>query len=133
MAYEIDCDGSIEYVSPVVTKVLGYKSSDLIGNDSFPTCSSDDRQSRDAKFRKLAKWSERDNRLSGLHSRWNNSMTAIRLWFLIDGVPKGVRGVFFDVFPIVNCGAGLKRSEQITKVIASAARDAAIYNQQSAK
>ncbi|MBL0061299.1 MAG: PAS domain S-box protein [bacterium] len=44
IAYEIDCDGSIEYVSPVVTKVLGYKVSDLIGNDFVSYIHSDDRE-----------------------------------------------------------------------------------------
>ncbi len=127
VAFEINEDGAVTYISPVVSQMLGYDVNDLIGNPFASRIHPDDLKVALCSFTGTLNGESTTVDFRAIKAngeiRWVRSTGRP---FFVNRVPKGVRGVFFDVHEQKLAEQALKRSEQITRVITSAARDAVI-------
>ena len=110
--YTIDERGVITYISPVVERLYGYNSSEIIGQDFLAFIHEDDRESMKERFALALQGSRRgnENRLitkSGDHRWFFTNFNVI----LQEGKPSGLRGTLVDVTERKLAEEALNKSE----------------------
>lgn len=125
--YEVDAEANVTYISPVVTKVLGYDPKEVIGKSFAQFIHPDDLERTVQQFYdSLAGNSySRDIRVLAADGslRWISSSARP---FKSDGIIQGVRGIFFDITHQKHAELALEESERILRTITNSARDAVL-------
>lgn len=125
--YGIDKTGLVSYISPVVTRVLGYDPASLIGKHFIDYIHPQDRENTLKQFMDSLEGNSysADLRIAKLNGDYTWVRTSSQA-FVEGGTVKGVRGVFMDIGTQKSIEQDLAASEQRLRAITDAARDAVI-------
>ncbi len=131
-AYEINARGVVTYISPVVTRVLGYQPEEVTGKHFTGFVHPSDLDAVLSAVEETLRGHSLslDFRLlcaDGGYKWVKSSAQAVT----VDGVPTGLRGVYVDISEQKAAELALQRSERITRAITSAARDAVVLIDES--